>query len=221
MSRPFRLLIFDWDGTLMDSLATIVDCMRQTALDLGLEPFDEERVRQTVGLGLADTMVALGFAHHQDEWAPIVERYGANWRSTFRHQPRFFAGVPELLETLHGTGYWLAVATGKSRRGLNDDFEKTGTRCLFLASRTADETRSKPHPQMLFELLEELGVADHEALMIGDTTFDLKMANNAGMRSLAVTTGSHNREQLEECAPVACLSSVTHLAEWLETGESR
>ncbi len=203
----------------MDSLATIVSCMRQTALDLGLEPFEEERVRQSVGLGMADTMVALGFAHNSEGWASIVQRYSLNWRSTFRHRTRFFAGAKATLEELHRTGYQLAVATGKSRRGLNDDFEKNGVSSLFHASRTADETRSKPHPQMLFELLKELGDDAHQALMIGDTTFDLEMANNGGIRSLAVTSGSHRREQLERCGPLACLSSVTRLADWLETAD--
>jgi phosphoglycolate phosphatase len=215
VSERFDLLVFDWDGTLMDSLATIVACLNRSARELGLEPFDEERVRQTVGLGLPDTMVALGLGKDRADWGPIVERYRDHWIATYSHQPLLFEGAAQVLERLHGSGYLMAVATGKGRRGLDADFSKTGVGRFFHASRTADETRAKPHPQMLLELLDEFGVARSRALMIGDTTYDLELAKNAGIPALAVESGSHHRSQLERCAPLACLPSVHHLDDWL------
>jgi phosphoglycolate phosphatase len=208
-------LIFDWDGTLMDSLASIVACLNHSVSDLGMAPIDEERIRQTVGLGLTDTMIALGLGDDRSEWEPIVERYRDHWISTYSHQPALFNGAAEVLEQLNAAGYLMAVATGKGRRGLDADFAKTDVGRFFHASRTADETRAKPHPQMLLELLDELGVPASRALMIGDTTYDLELACNAGAHALAVETGSHSRHQLEGCAPLACLPSLHHLDDWL------
>lgn len=213
--RRYQLLVFDWDGTLMDSVAAIVACMKRASGELGLEPLCEETVRRTIGLGLEDTKAALGIAGEEELWRQVVERYRHHWFNTYRHRGMLFSGAVDTLEALDRQGYLLAVATGKSRRGLDRDLEATGLTSLFHATRTADESFSKPHPGMLLELFEELGVDGREALMVGDTTFDLEMAGNAGSRAVAVLSGSHRREELERLSPLACLADVTELTEWL------
>jgi phosphoglycolate phosphatase len=214
--KAFELLVFDWDGTLMDSIASIVGCMQRAADDLAVGPVSEARVRRTIGLGLRESMGALGFDAQPDLWDRLVERYRHHWLSDFRHQVVLFPHVPAILETLARRGHRLAIATGKSRRGLARDLDMTGIAGLFDASRTADETLSKPHPQMLLEILDELGVAAGAALVIGDTTFDLEMAAAAGVASVGVTCGSHAPDELVAARPLACLASVAELPAWLE-----
>lgn len=216
MRNGFRLLVFDWDGTLMDSVATIVGCMQQAARDLQLPPVADEVIRRTIGLGLAESREAMGFAAEPELWGRVVERYRHHWQSGFRDRPILFPGAEPVLRSLHRRGYLLAVATGKSRRGLDRDLAATGLGELFHATRTVDEARSKPHPGMLLGLLDELGSRGEETLMIGDTTFDLQMAANAGTGAVAVCSGSHSRQELLGHRPLACLDSVAELEPWLE-----
>jgi phosphoglycolate phosphatase len=219
-STPYRLLVFDWDGTLMDSIGTIVACTQHTIQDLELGELPVERIRNTIGLGLRETVEALSPGCNEEQYGRILARYREHWFATYRDLPLLFDGVRELLESLAAQQYLLAVATGKSRRGLDYVLEQTGLGSLFQATRTADEAFSKPHPQMLFDVFADLGVAPGEALMVGDTTYDLEMANNAGAAGVGVCSGSHLREELLRFAPLACLDSVVELAPWLANGRA-
>jgi|HubBroStandDraft_3_1064219.scaffolds.fasta_scaffold00522_5 phosphoglycolate phosphatase len=205
----------------MDSVAAIVACAQATLRDLGLEPggapgaLPEARIRATIGLGLRETVEALRPGCDEELFASIVERFRHHWFVTYRDLPLLFEGVAEMLADLEDRGYLLAVATGKSRRGLDHALEKTGVVGRFHATRTADEAFSKPHPQMLLDVCAAVGVEPREALMIGDTTYDLEMARNAGAAGLGVLSGSHSWEDLAACSPVACLASVVELPAWL------
>lgn len=215
----YRLLVFDWDGTLMDSIGAIVACMQVTVAELGLAPIPEKAIRDTVGLGLQESLDLLVPEAGREIRQEIREVYRKHWFATFREHLLPFPGVEQSLTALADAGYLLGVATGKGRRGLDRDLAATGFGRLFNASRTAEESFSKPHPQMLLDLLDELGVPTRDALMIGDTTHDLLMARNAGTAALAVCSGSHLREALLELEPLACLNSVCEVPAWL--GEHR
>lgn len=215
MRNGFRLLVFDWDGTLMDSVAAIVGCMQQATRDAELSPLPDGVIRRTIGLGLRDAQEAMGFAGEPELWRRLVELYRHHWLRTFRDRPLLFPGAAEALRSFHRQGYLLAVATGKSRRGLERDLAATGLGELFAATRTVDESFGKPHPGMLLGLLDELGARREETLMIGDTTFDLEMAANAGTGAVAVCSGSHPRAELQRQRPLACLESVAELEAWL------
>lgn len=214
-TRPFQLLVFDWDGTLMDSAATIAACMVESFRDLGLDVPPGEDIRSTIGLGLDDTLERLVPGSSEDERRQLVAAYRKHWFGTYRDRPSLFARVPETLAALARRDYWLAVATGKGRMGLDRDLEVTGLGRHFLATRTADEAPSKPHPQMLLDIMDELGVGGEETLMIGDTTFDLTMARSAGVAAVAVLTGAHPRSRLMSCDPQGCLGNVAELPGWL------
>lgn len=215
MDCPYRLLVFDWDGTLMDSISSIVACMQATVERLGMESIPDERIRRAIGLGLHDTLDMLVPGADERLRGRILDCYRQLWFSSFRERPVPFSGVPQALTALAAADHLMAVATGKGRRGLDRDFDATGMGRLFHASRTADETFSKPHPRMLEEILDELGARPDEALMVGDTTYDLEMARNAGVAAVAVTCGSHRREELAGLEPLACLGSVLELEGWL------
>lgn len=214
MTKRFDLIVFDWDGTLMDSAAAIASSVQAAARDLGLEPPSDERARHIIGLGLGDALrYALPNLPHE-RYAELSARYRHHYLSR-DHELSLFAGVEEMLESLRGAGYWLAVATGKSRIGLNRALEVSGLGGCFHATRCADECFSKPHPQMLEELLDELGVAPEAALMIGDTSHDVQMAHNARVPAVAVTYGAHPRAGLESLLPLGCVDTVEELALWL------
>lgn len=210
-----RLLAFDWDGTLMDSVGTIVACTQEVVRELDLGELPEERIRGTIGLGLRETIELLVPGCGDALFESIIGSYRRHWQATFRDGPMLFSGVGEMLRGLAEEGYLLAVATGKSRRGLDHSLEQTGLRDLFHATRTADEALSKPHPQMLLDILDDLGVRPAEAVMVGDTTFDLEMARNAGTGGIGVCSGSHCREELQRLMPLACLERVVELPGWL------
>jgi phosphoglycolate phosphatase len=212
---PFDLLIFDWDGTLMDSIGSIVACMQTTVEHVGLPPIPAGRIRDAVGLGLRETLDLLVPGTGEETRGKILEGYRRFWFSTYRSRPVAFEGVADQLRGLGEDGYLLAVATGKGRHGLDRDLEATGLTDLFHCSRTADETFSKPHPRMVEEILDDLGVRADRALMVGDTTYDLEMAANAGVPSLAVLTGSHRRQDLLGREPLGCIDSVCGLRNWL------
>lgn len=214
-SRPL-LLVFDWDGTVVDSVRSIADCLHAAVADLGLPPIDDQRVRRTVGMGMPEILAALGLDGEEVPVARLRERYRHHWFATYGDRPLPFPGAAAALERLAGDGFLLAVATGKGRRGLDRDLGRTGLGGVFHATRTADEAFAKPHPQMLLDLLDELGTRPGEALMIGDTTFDLEMAANAGTAAVAVASGTHRRADLERWRPRACLESVAELPGWLD-----
>jgi phosphoglycolate phosphatase len=214
-ANAFRLLVFDWDGTLMDSIGTIVACTRTAVRELGLREVPEETIRGTIGLGLRETVDVLSPGCDDELLVRILECYRKHWAATYRDLPLLFAGVGEMLRDLAAEGYLLAVATGKSRRGLDYVLDQTGLRELFHATRTADESFSKPHPQMLLDILDELGVEPQEAVMVGDTTYDLEMARSARMAAVAVCSGGHGRAELERFGPLTCLDQLVELAPWL------
>jgi phosphoglycolate phosphatase len=216
-----ELLVFDWDGTLMDSVATIVSCTQAAlgALRLGEVP-PEEKIRGTIGLGLRETIEILHPGCDDELFGRIIESYRHHWLATYRDLPVLFRGVERMLRGLAERGFLLAVATGKSRRGLDQALDQTGLGSLFHATRTADEAFSKPHPKMLLDILGDLGVRPEAALMVGDTTFDLEMARSARTAGVGVCTGSHCREELERFDPVACLEAVIDLPGWLSEARS-
>jgi len=212
--RRFELVVFDWDGTLMDSAGSIVAAIQAAAADLGLPVPPDARARHVIGLGLQD---ALQYAVPELEasgYERMVERYRHHYLSG-DHELRLFAGVEEMLGWLRSSGVSLAVATGKSRLGLRRALEHSGLEPYFHATRCADECFSKPHPAMLEELMDELMVSPDATLMIGDTTHDLLMAKNAGVGAVAVTFGAHERETLEQEAPLACVDTPEALRAWL------
>ncbi len=213
--KPFDLLVFDWDGTLMDSIASIVACTRATIEELDLPRLPDQTIRDTIGLGLRETLEILSPGADDAMYERVLGCYRKHWLATYRDLPVLFDGVPEMLRGLAEEGYLLAVATGKSRRGLDHALRETGLGSLFLATRTVDEAFSKPHPQMLLAILDELGVTPGAAVMIGDTTWDLEMARSAGTASIGVCTGSHGRAELERLEPLACLREVVELPAWL------
>lgn len=214
--RPaYDLLIFDWDATLVDSAGDIVACMQQVINELGLPRLPDESIRNIIGLGLSEAILALYPGTIATQVQQIRECYSHHFSNGRYGQPRFFSGAREVLYELHAAGYKLAVATGKSRRGL--DRVLTGLDCadLFHASRCADETRSKPHPQMLNELLQEFNLEPHQAVMIGDTEYDLGMAKAANMDRIAVSYGAHELERLLCYEPRFVAHNIEQLKQWL------
>lgn len=214
MAERFDLIVFDWDGTLMDSAAAIVRAMQAAARDLDLPPPPEERARYVIGLGLGDALRHAIPELEEADYPRMVERYRHHYLSS-DHELSLFEGVDALIDALAGRGHLLAVATGKSRVGLNRALGHTGLERYFHATRCADECFSKPHPAMLEELMDELGAAPERTLMIGDTTHDLQMARNARTAGLAVAFGAHPRAALEAESPLACLHTPRELAGWL------
>ncbi len=217
MRKGFELLVFDWDGTLMDSEARIVDCIRQAATDLALEVPATERIRNIIGLGLKEAVGVLFPDADEVLVDDVTGRYRHHFLDENRTPSELFARAEETLCELAQRGYLLAVATGKGRRGLDRVLASTGLGELFHATRCADETFSKPHPQMLLQIMEELGVTAAQTLMIGDTEYDMQMASNAGTAALAVSYGVHAPERLLAHKPQGCLHDIGELIGWLDS----
>lgn len=212
---PYRLVAFDWDGTLMDSVARIVASIHAAIGLVGAEPRPPERIRNIIGLGLHEAVRLL----YPEADEAFTQRLAGAYRQHFLFEcqtpHQLFPYSRMVLETLRGEGYLLAVATGKGVRGLRKDLQDTDTGGLFHATRTAEETRSKPHPQMLLELVEELRVSREEVLMVGDTEYDLQMAAAAGIDAVGVACGVHDAQRLSRHAPRAVLPSVAELPGFL------
>lgn len=217
-----RLVVFDWDGTLMDSIGTIVACMQAALEEIQAPPaVDLGSIRHAIGLGLREALDALYPQADDDFRRRVVEAYRRHWFDGHREQQVLFPAVPKLLADLAGRGLLLGVATGKSRRGLDHDLDRTGLASAFQATRTVDEGPSKPAPDMLLDLLAELGVRPAEALMVGDTTYDLEMARNAGVAAIGVTSGAQGPEHLAPFAPRVILPWATELPGWLDEMRQR
>lgn len=214
MQKRFELIVFDWDGTLMDSAATIVASIQAASRDIGVEVPSDAAARHIIGLGLNEAIAALFPQLLQADYARLAERYRHHFLSQDAEIP-LFAGADEAVRELHAAGFLLAVATGKGRRGLDRALDHTGLRPFFHATRCADESFSKPHPQMLLELMEHLGATPDKTLMIGDTSHDLQMAVNAGVPSLGAAYGAHPVAGLLEFAPLACSGTFGELHQWL------
>ncbi len=213
-SRRFDLIAFDWDGTLFDSTALIVRCIQDACRDVGVAVPSDEAAAYVIGLGLEDAL------RHAAPGLPI-ERYpqlGQRYRRHYfarQHELVTFEGTLEMLQALRDRHHWLAVATGKSRQGLDMVLQQSGLGRLFDATRTADETHPKPHPRMLHELMREFGVDPERTLMIGDTTHDLQLAANAGVPSVGVSFGAHDESSFETFEPLFVARSTRELHDWL------
>lgn len=212
----YDLIVFDWDGTLMDSTAHIARSIQAACRDLDLAVPSDEAARYVIGLNLKDLMSHILPGQDEAVTARVVERYRHHF-VTDEEALVPFAGVRELLEALDRRGQLLAVATGKSRRGLDRALDATGLRDLFVATKCADEGFAKPHPGMLLDILDRTGVEAGRAVMVGDTTHDLELAANAGVDAVAVLYGAHPAALLETRAAKARLETVEQLHRWLTT----
>jgi len=215
VARSFDLLVFDWDGTLMDSAAHIVDSIRAAARDLEIDLPSEQHTRHIIGLGLVDALTYLFPSLPRADYPRLAERYRYHYLAG-DHKLSLFAGAEEGIRAMHAAGFGLAVATGKSRQGLDRSLESSGLAVFFHASRCADEGLPKPHPDMLLYLMKTLAVDPRRTLMIGDTTHDLEMARSAGVSALAVGYGAHARASLEAREPLACVMSFAELTGWVQ-----
>ncbi|MDP1897059.1 MAG: HAD-IA family hydrolase, partial [Sulfurimicrobium sp.] len=204
----------DWDGTLMDSAATIVAAIQAASRDIGADEPSEAAARHIIGLGLNEAIAALFPDMAAADYSRLADRYRVHFMAQDAEIP-LFAGAEEAIRELHAAGFMLAVATGKGRHGLDRVLDHTGLRPYFHATRCADESFSKPHPQMLLELMERLDASPDKTLMIGDTSHDLQMAVNAGVPSLGAAYGAHPREGLVGFAPLACADTFGELHQWL------
>ena len=217
MKQDFDLIVFDWDGTLIDSTGMIASSLQSACDDLGFPVPCDTAARYIIGLGLSDAMRHVLPALPAAEYPRLAERYRHHFLA---HESKLtlFRGAEVLLKRLFEQGYLLAVATGKTRVGLDRGLRKTGVGGWFGATRCADECFSKPHPAMLKELMEHFAVEPRRTLMVGDTTHDLQMAANAGCSSVAIAGGAHPRNELLALEPLACFDAVADLGPWLSTG---
>jgi len=212
----FKLIVFDWDGTLMDSEARIVACVQAAFADLGERPPDRQAARNIIGLGLTDAMAELWPEADDMQRSRVADRYRSLYRKADEIPSALFPGARGLVDRLLKRGFLLALATGKSRRGLELVLDETNLADRFHATRCADEANSKPHPEMLLQLMDELGVDGMETLMVGDTEYDMRMARSAGANALAVSYGVHERERLLAQRPLDCLASLSEMHAWFE-----
>ena len=214
--RRFDLIAFDWDGTLFDSTAIIVRCIQAAVCDVGGAMPSDEAASYVIGMGLMQALAHAAPDVPRERYTELGNRYRYHY---LQHQNdlSLFAGVMPLLGALRDRGHLLTVATGKSRRGLNEALHTAQLRGMFDGSRTADETAGKPHPLMLHELMAEFDVAPERVLMIGDTTHDLQMAQAAGCASVGVGYGAHPTDEFARYAPLFVADSVADLHAWLES----
>jgi phosphoglycolate phosphatase len=212
----YDLVVFDWDGTLMDSTRLIASCLQNACRDVGAPVPSEAEALFVIGLNMADTFRRVVPQLDTEGQRLLAERYRHHFLAR-EHEAPLYEGVPEMLADLHGRGRRLAVATGKARRGLERALDATGLREWFDATRCADEGLAKPHPDMLLMLLEITGVEPRRALMVGDTTHDLELAANAGIDAVAVSYGAHPEDLLATRPALARCASVAQLRRWLAT----
>lgn len=214
MPKP-RLFVFDWDGTLMDSERQIVQCMQLAAHDLGLVVPTSSEVRVIIGLGLPEAILKLFPLHDRETRDRIRQAYARHFVAEAGGRSELFPGAMDLLHDLRARGYLLAVATGKSRLGLDRVLNQVGLIDFFDTTRCADETASKPDPRMLNEILVSLSAFPGESVMIGDTSFDLEMAARIGMPSVGVAHGVHDTTVLQRHRPLAIVPDIPGLAQYL------
>jgi phosphoglycolate phosphatase len=215
MNHQAKLIVFDWDGTLMDSAAHIINCLQTALDDLNLPQKTDDEIKNIIGLGLREALSVLLPEAGDNDLNALTARYRDHFFTEEKETSQLFSGARELVEELHQQDYFLAVATGKGRRGLDKVLNETGLGDFFPITRCADESHSKPHPQMLLEIIDWYGVDAHETIMVGDTEYDLLMATNANAHGVAVSYGVHDEQRLLECNPVTCVNSVKDLRNWL------
>ena len=214
-ARRFDLVVFDWDGTLFDSTRLIARCIQKACADVGTTVPSDRDASYVIGLGLGDALAHAAPDLPKGRHPELAERYRHHYFQS-QHDIVLFDGTTEMLMALKERNVRLAVATGKTRRGLDEALRLSPLAGLFDATRTADETRSKPDPLMLHELMREIGTPAARTLMIGDTTHDLRLAANAGCASVAVSFGAHEPEEFETHGPLHVAHSTAELAAWLE-----
>ena len=236
--KQYDLVIFDWDGTLMDPIGKIITCIENMAKALQLPIPTESDIRDIIGLSMTEVLRVLfpeglncsassANSQHQqhsnnafsqgenDQYQQMRAEFKAQYLHLDTTPTPLFVQTPALIDDLHSQGYKLAVATGKARAGLDRVFEQTGLGRYFVASRCADEVHSKPHPEMISSLLKELNIAPNRALMVGDSLLDLTMAANAGIDSVGVTYGAHSADKLLLAKPIALIDSPKQLLQYL------
>jgi phosphoglycolate phosphatase len=213
-TRRFDLITFDWDGTLFDSTGLIVRCIQSACADIGAEVPSDEAAAYVIGLGLHDALKHAAPGLSPERYPELGARYRHHYFAR-QHELVLFDGTLAMLQALKARNHWLAVATGKGRRGLDEALAHSQLHGVFDATRTADQTSSKPHPQMLLELMAELGARPERTLMIGDTTHDLLLARNAGVASVGVSWGAHGPEAFDDHGPLFVAHSTRELHDWL------
>jgi len=220
MHKKFDLIVWDWDGTLADSTSMITNALVKAAEQVGLPSLAPTKAKGIIGLGLKESIYELYGNLPPEQARALATQYSANYYAEESNIP-LFTHAHETIVTLHRRGYKLAVATGKGRRGLNLALEHCGLTRYFHGTRTVDECFSKPHPQMLDELMDDMVVTPERTLMIGDTTYDMQMAQNAGVSSVAVTFGAQAEHQLAVYQPKHIFDQFSDLKNWLLDETSR
>ncbi len=213
-TRQFDLIVFDWDGTLFDSTALIARCIQSACADLGVAVPSDKDASYVIGMGLIEALQHAAPGLARDRYPELGQRYRHHYFAK-QHEIVLFEGTLPMLHALKERNHWLGVATGKSRQGLNEALTTVELHGLFDATRTADETASKPHPRMLIELMREFGAEPERTLMIGDTTHDLQLAQNAGVASIGVSYGAHEPAAFAEFATRHVAHSTADLHQWL------
>jgi phosphoglycolate phosphatase len=213
MTAAIKFIVFDWDGTLMDSEAQIVSCIHAAIADLDLEPMSNDTVSNIIGLGLREAIDTLVPGRDEQFHQAFVDAYRSHWFQS--ESSVLFDGVRATLDAVRERNFLLGVATGKARRGLDRVLNDTGLTAYFHATRCADEAPSKPHPQMLLDLMAALDVLPEETIMVGDTEYDMEMATNAGVAKVAVRSGVHSGERLNRHAPLVCLERISEMPDWM------
>jgi len=211
----YPLIVFDWDGTVIDSPGAIVECIREASRDMGLRVPEPGQASHVIGLGLRDSLQLAVPDLPAERYPEFVALYRRHFLER-EDSMQLFPGIREILLEMSKDRI-LAIATGKSRRGLERALQYTGIGGFFAASRCADETHPKPHPAMLLELMEELSMENTQVLMIGDTSHDLEMARAAAVDAVAVSYGAHPEAGLRACGPLGCFADVDSLHRWLRT----
>ncbi len=214
MTRRFDLICFDWDGTLFDSTGLIVRCIQSACRDIGIAVPSDEQAAYVIGLGLSDALQHAAPGLPPERYPELGQRYRHHYMAR-QHELVLFPGTLDMLQALKARNHWLAVATGKGRRGLDEALAHSELRHMFDGSRTADETASKPNPLMLLELMREFGAEPERTLMIGDTTHDLQLAANAGTARVGVAYGAHDHAAFGEFEPLFVAHSTRELHDWL------
>jgi phosphoglycolate phosphatase len=213
-ARRFDLIVFDWDGTLFDSTRLIARCIQAACADVGTAVPSDRDASYVIGLGLAEALSHAAPGFPRERYSELADRYRHHYLASL-DDIVLFEGTLDMLHALKARNHWLGVATGKSRRGLDDALRSSQLDRLFDATRTADETRGKPDPLMLVELMCELGVGPDRTLMVGDTTHDLQLATNAGCASVAVSFGAHEHSAFAVHRPLHIAHSTAELHAWL------
>lgn len=212
----FKLIVFDWDGTLYDSEKSIVACLQQAAKEMQVEIPSSASICSAVGLSFEELVKRILPQVVPDKVALLRKTFNELLDKDHVHKPVLFNGAKDTLQWLRNEGYWLAVATGKGRSCFEKNATSLQVRDFFTTTRCGDEAFSKPHPQMLLEIIDEIGVSKQHVLMIGDTEYDLQLAANAGVDALAVDYGMHDRQQLLKHEILDCISDIRDLPGWLK-----